>query len=322
MMYKTELSIIIPVYNVEKYIRACLDSVIAQTYRDYELLLIDDGSTDKSGIICDEYARLDNVRAFHTENCGVSHARNIGIVNAVGKYIYFIDGDDLLADNNTLQFMMSLAESRPGNILRFRVKNVLPGIIPENLHSSKLCAEECTDRERICSMLHGAFVFQFLIPKSQLGDHRFNEGFSLGEDVLFLSGLLPELGLVIDCDRVIYYRRIRDGSAVHADMKDNYYDDICNQYRLIEENLSRVDGGNRVFEAICADQTGAIKKISRNYRTQANNIRRARNMIMQTFPKFLWNPWLGKRTRIILLFFVINPKLYFELYARIKKEKL
>lgn len=87
-MCGVNLSIIVPVYNVENYIEPCLDSIVSQRYRDYELLLIDDGSTDRSGIICDEYAKTDNVRVFHTENRGVSHARNVGINNASGKYIY------------------------------------------------------------------------------------------------------------------------------------------------------------------------------------------------------------------------------------------
>ncbi|MCR4604953.1 MAG: glycosyltransferase [Eubacterium sp.] len=89
------ISITIPVYNSEKYLRACIDSVLNQTYTDFELLLVDDGSTDGSGEICDEYAKKDSrVRVFHTPNGGSSAARNYGIDRAQGEYLGFIDSDD------------------------------------------------------------------------------------------------------------------------------------------------------------------------------------------------------------------------------------
>lgn len=90
-----KISIIVPVYNVEKYLSRCIDSILAQTFTDFELLLIDDGSKDKSGEICDEYVKKDDrVRAFHKENGGASAARNVGLDKATGEYISFIDSDD------------------------------------------------------------------------------------------------------------------------------------------------------------------------------------------------------------------------------------
>lgn len=90
-----KISIIIPIYNVEKYLSKCIDSILIQTYRDFELLLIDDGSKDKSGEICDTYAKMDNrVKVFHKDNGGVSSARNYGICKAVGDWISFVDSDD------------------------------------------------------------------------------------------------------------------------------------------------------------------------------------------------------------------------------------
>ena len=89
------ISVIVPVYNAEKYLHRCIDSVLAQTYTDFELLLIDDGSKDQSGEICDEYAQKDaRVRVFHQENGGVSSARNLGLDNAKGEWVTFVDSDD------------------------------------------------------------------------------------------------------------------------------------------------------------------------------------------------------------------------------------
>lgn len=92
-----EISIIVPIYNVEKYIHRCIDSILSQTFSDFELLLIDDGSPDRCGEICDEYAKKDHrIRVIHKENGGLSDARNTGLDIAKGNYFSFIDSDDFI----------------------------------------------------------------------------------------------------------------------------------------------------------------------------------------------------------------------------------
>lgn len=94
-----KISVIVPVYNVEKYLSRCIDSILAQTFKDFELLLIDDGSKDSSGKICDEYAKKDkHIRVFHKENGGVSSARNLGLDLAVGEWVSFVDADDKIEE--------------------------------------------------------------------------------------------------------------------------------------------------------------------------------------------------------------------------------
>ena len=94
-MANPKISVIVPVYNTEKYLHRCIDSILSQTFTDFELLLINDGSKDGSGAICDEYAAKDNrVRVFHKENCGVSSARNLGLDNVQGEWVLFVDSDD------------------------------------------------------------------------------------------------------------------------------------------------------------------------------------------------------------------------------------
>ena len=99
-MNKPMISVIVPVYNAEKYLQRCVDSILKQSFTDFEVLLIDDGSHDRSGELCDEYGEKDNrVRVFHKENGGVSSARNVGLDNASGEYISFVDADDYLETN-------------------------------------------------------------------------------------------------------------------------------------------------------------------------------------------------------------------------------
>ena len=92
------ISIIIPIYNIEQYLNVCIESVVQQTYSNLEILLIDDGSNDSSGYICEEWAKRDQrITVFHQENGGLSAARNRGIQESQGSYIVFIDGDDYVS---------------------------------------------------------------------------------------------------------------------------------------------------------------------------------------------------------------------------------
>lgn len=114
-MYKKncKVSLVIPVYNVEKFLKKCLDTVLLQNFKDFEVILIDDGSTDTSGTICDEYQKKDNrINVIHKDNGGVSEARNLGILNASGDYLIFIDSDDYIKDDY-IKLLVDGIESGP-----------------------------------------------------------------------------------------------------------------------------------------------------------------------------------------------------------------
>ena len=122
------ISIIVPIYNTEKYLDRCIQSILTQTYTDFELLLIDDGSTDSSGVICDRYVELDSrVRAFHKKNGGASSARNIGLDNARGEFIGFVDADDYVLP----EFLSNFINVSRGEDL------LVQGIIPDYSISSE-----------------------------------------------------------------------------------------------------------------------------------------------------------------------------------------
>lgn len=111
------ISIITPVYRVEQYLDRCVSSIIAQSYADFELILVDDGSPDRSGEICDRWAQKDNrIRVFHQDNSGVSAARNLGLREAKGEYITFVDSDDWL-ENDCLQQLLEAAEKTDADIV-------------------------------------------------------------------------------------------------------------------------------------------------------------------------------------------------------------
>lgn len=201
-MSNPKISVIVPVYNAEKYLRRCIDSILAQTFTDFELLLIDDGSKDKSGEICDEYARKDNrVKVFHKENGGVSSARNLGLDNAQGEWITFVDSDDYLKS----EFISCLVKYDDfdhivgGNIM-FGERNVNRDVIKETiidlrtLDAARLDFGTDADSSKFFCYPWGKLFKQEIIKSNNI---RFNPKIFLGEDLCFVLDYLSSCNNVI-----------------------------------------------------------------------------------------------------------------------------
>ena len=118
-----KISVVIPVYNTEKYLRQCVESVLNQTYRELQVVLVDDGSKDSSGNICDELAKKDNrIEVIHKENGGHSDARNTGINRSTGEYVLFLDSDDYWDDNKALERLIGQLKETDCDVLNFQYK--------------------------------------------------------------------------------------------------------------------------------------------------------------------------------------------------------
>ena len=117
------ISIIVPVYNMEEYLHECVDSILSQTFKDYEIVLVDDGSVDTSPALCDQLAKEhSNIKVVHKPNGGLGSARNAGVSNAAGDYIFFVDADDFLNDANCLQRLsLHLKEREYPDLLLFNM---------------------------------------------------------------------------------------------------------------------------------------------------------------------------------------------------------
>lgn len=142
----TCFSVIVPVYNKQDYLQKCIDSLIHQTYKNLEIVLVDDGSTDKSGLICDEYASLDErIRVIHQKNKGLSCARNVGIKVATGDYLSFLDADDYWEQNTYELFAKAIEQNNP-DILDCKLQYIFNGTaMPPQGHSHpKNCILERT----------------------------------------------------------------------------------------------------------------------------------------------------------------------------------
>ncbi len=182
------ISIIVPVYNVEKYLSKCIDSILAQTYTDFELLLIDDGSPDRSGAICDEYATRDpRIRVFHKPNGGVSSARNMGLDNARGEWITFIDADDYIIASFLSDFQFEKCES---DIILQGYCNGYNGVIKDKIFfdasetGNSISEVFCNgERKKLLNSPVSKLLKQKIIRDNKL---RFDSNTSYGEDHLFV----------------------------------------------------------------------------------------------------------------------------------------
>lgn len=180
----SKVSIIVPVYNVEKYLRRCVDSILAQTFTDFECILIDDGSPDGSPAICDEYAKKDNrIKVIHQENSGVSAARNAGLDVARGEWIGFVDSDDWV-ENNFLETLMNLKDIENYDILQFNFNNINPTLDLEVIPVTD-CDLELTNKYE-CPWWFG-MCWTRLYKKSLIIENKINFPIDIkwGEDTFF-----------------------------------------------------------------------------------------------------------------------------------------
>lgn len=227
------VSIIVPVYNAEKYLNRCIDSILSQTMTDFELLLIDDGSKDNSGRICDEYAEKDaRVRVFHKPNGGVSSARNLGLDNAKGKWITFVDADDRCSCNY-LEHLLSKVDDDTDLIISYAVICDSTGEKAEVYPEYKVNA---TNFERLFvdSDMHwhtspwAKLYRASIIYENSL---RFNEMMHIGEDADFLfSFMLITDKIYVSSDTNYYYTCDVSGSLTK---RINTIDSEIASYRTI-----------------------------------------------------------------------------------------
>lgn len=217
------ISIIIPIYNVDKYLRTCLDSVLEQTYQDFEVLLIDDGSTDNSSNICDAYSQQDNrFKSFHFPNRGVSKARNIGIEKAEGEWITFIDADDSIKKDYLYILHQGVSENNVDHAIGY-YSNIKRGVdCTKYLEPKQFCLspKEVIYMNFKHKYFWPGYVFSKLFKTSILKQNNiyFDEKQYLIEDGLFCVNYLTYCTkpVFLTTEPLYNYTVIREGSAMNT----------------------------------------------------------------------------------------------------------
>lgn len=209
-----KISVIVPVYNVEKYLNKCIESILNQEFVDFELLLINDGSKDNSGKICDQYALHDSrIQVFHTSNKGVSFARNLGLKSAKGKYINFIDADDWI-ENNTFLTISEFIQTNDIDIIQFGYKKIYPTFDEDYNQKYSLFFDSLT--KYADSNCFQYTVSTYFIKRNIIQDNRiqFSEGIKYAEDQEFIIKCLSFSNSIQILPDLFYNYRIRENSAM------------------------------------------------------------------------------------------------------------
>lgn len=261
------ISVIVPVYNVEAYIAECIESLVVQTYKNIEIILIDDGSKDDSGRICDDWAVRDSrIKVVHIKNQGVSHARNVGLKRATGRYIGFVDADDWvepdfyeilirgIIDNNTDAAGSGYTrEEKTGGVVTLRKgmpKVFSRGEILQEIFSCnipKLLYWELCDK---------------LFKKELITNIYLDESIAVGEDMLFFWQIMKRAERFAYVPSYKYHYRMREGSAVHSGISEKSISSF-KAVQMIWESAQEED-----------DDDGLQHTIFRHYLTSAISITR------------------------------------------------
>lgn len=229
------ISVIVPVYKAEPYLRRCVDSILAQTYTNLEVILVDDGSPDNCGVICDEYAEKDKrVKVIHQANAGVSAARNAGLRIAKGEYISFVDADDTI-DADMCEILLQIARKEDADIVECNYRRDLSVQGGTGRVSTYYGLDAVVRLFTADGYPDGFNVSPYakLIRREATCENGFLEGCSMAEDMLYVVELFCKASKVVKLDRRLYTYWITPHSATNQEYRINKADEVNAAYQAM-----------------------------------------------------------------------------------------
>ena len=227
-----KISVIVPIYNVEKYLKKCIDSILKQDYENYEVILVDDGATDLSGKIADDYQKnYTNVKSFHKKNGGLSDARNYGIVKAEGEYILFVDGDDFIKEGSLKRIAECIQKNNEPDFIFLKICKWLENVaIPmnEGINNKLIDGKERKEILKNIAKLNkfpGSACSKAIKKQIIVENQLFFEKDLLPEDIDWVIGVLQKANSFAFCNtEYYYYRQRREGSITNRTTSKNVND--------------------------------------------------------------------------------------------------
>lgn len=310
-MHDSLISIIVPVYNAERYINKCIDSILSQTYTNWELLLINDGSTDKSLKICQEYLSKDSrIKVFDKINGGVSSARNLGIENSNGVWITFIDSDDWVENNYLHNFIQEYDISLQG-YYRDSIKVKYPeSIIMQNPGAVYLSN----------AYMYGPVCKLFKTDLIKENNIKFDLELSYGEDILFLMQYIIYCKTMYVSDKCGYHYTNDNVNSLTKRKKT--YEEVYNQYTKHMKYFEKIMNGSSHSKYVMHKQTlGMLIHFAHDYGIRYKDIRN------NEFMNYYYHNFLNivDKIFILLLPFISNKfkvhilRLLLKYYKKINK---
>lgn len=310
------ISVIIPVYNVEDYLHYAIESLEKQTYKNFEIILVNDGSTDDSGKLCDEYSeKYSNVRVFHKENGGLSDARNFGVQKAKGEFITFLDPDDYL-EAYSLELLADIQEKHNCDIVSTRVK----ATELYNVYSNHFLTEE--DFKNVIVMDHDIFLEEAFYDKvatvsacgklyrKSILEIPFPKG-RIYEDLYIISEHVEKANKIVHTPIQIYNYYKRQGSIVNSKFTSKQYDffDAISYNRDVIKD--KYNDKKSLESAVIAKETiGSFKIIGSAYKTSITDVYKIRKMIKRNYTNILSNSKINFFFKIKYILFILSPKLF------------
>lgn len=232
------ISIIVPVYKVEQYLDACIQSIVNQTYKNLEIILVDDESPDQCPQICDKWARQDSrIRVIHKQNAGVSAARNTGLEAATGRYIGFVDSDDTVCETMYAELLNAIQSSgkKIAYCASYRNEAQYAAAQQKKVRQTVLNVEDAVNGVFYHSI--SLSVWSKLFERQLFADIRFPEG-EVNEEVPITVPLLVKAGGLVDTGRTLYYYRPREESITHSyHLHGNRCEQVCRHLELLKNQL-------------------------------------------------------------------------------------
>ena len=295
------LSVIVAVYNVEKYLHECVDSILSQDYEALEIILIDDGSTDSSGEICDAYAASDSrVRVIHQKNGGAAAAKYAGLRMATGQYLTFVDADDFL-DPNVYGYMLEVLEESGADVAEFAFRDVYQNRREDNTFFD--CRKLVPGREYLTWYLtrwHCALLWNKVYKRNLFDGIFFEEGHKIDDEYFTYQGILNADAVVCD-NRIVYNYRRRRSSAMLSPQSQNQLaldriDCISKRRRVVAERAPEL---RKTFDVAFLDALVYISEYPNNTRDSIRLLKSELNRYLRegnTFPpRYLWKGLLRLR---------------------------
>ena len=319
------ISIIVPVYNVEKYIKRCVDSVISQSYLDWELVLVDDGSTDDSGKICEEYAKKDSrIRCFHKSNGGQASARNLGLENANGEYISFLDSDDWLAESffkvTVSELIHNDADIVTTNYFLYFDSNRIKPVFNQ-MDSLVICDNKEAMKRLLLNNGTSSSVCARLYKKDLLQGISFQEGMLFEDAAISYQYFLKASRVVFIPEPLMYYFQ-REGSTMSRRDKKIRLDEIRAAHEryvgvreYYNDEISEIAFSDYMFDMIhvveCFIRDGYDLSELREYELFLKN--------ELSKYRYKYNRNLSKRKQVETLLWLKSPRLFYCLIFLIAK---
>ncbi len=316
MEKEIKVSVVVPVYNCERYLADCIESILGQTYENIQLLLVDDGATDESGRICDRYAGNQKVRVIHQRNAGVSRARNRGIAEAEGDYILFVDSDDTI-EKEMVSLLVQAVQTGDADCAICGLVHDYPEYswkVPDQPVQKatdgrgairEILINRIATAGPVCKMFHRSL----LTGKGASGDGIFPDDLTIGEDALAMVEALMGAGRAVFDTQPYYHYNHRAESLMSSPYSERDQDLITAYERIGERLAGQGLEKETIFRRIWA-HFQVYDKMIRSDTFDREREKEILSWLRRRFLTIMRNPYVGRMRKAAMCMLMIHKKLY------------